>query len=1233
MGTLLALALPLLLATPSPQTGAHGLAEVDALIEIWMEEALPGWREPLGPAPSLEEVLAPLPADFVPVRERVPSPETATELERVAAERKATPEEDLEGRLALAREELRLLDAELGPGHPDTYEASDRVRELGTRRDLDADQRARLTDIRREYHEAVAAYRAGRHAEAISVLVAGLAEERELIGAESVTHWVLAQLTVMLYAGGHYHRAERVGDVALAMAVQRFGRMHPAVTTSLGNFGFVNIVLGRLDVAEELLAHSLACRRELYGDQGAEVALTLMQLVDLLFLRDDLERASSVCDRGIEILRERDERPEWLGILLMHRGILDWSRGDEARAHEHLLESVDLLREAHGGDNTELALALGNLSDVELGLGAHERSLELAGESFAMLLRLHGETHPTIGIAHRRRAAGFEYAGELNRAELEYRAAIRAAHQNGAAGPFDEARATQALSNLLVRRGDLEEALVWRERASERWRVALGRSRFVAKSLRDGAGLQAALGNTREAIAAQTESLELYAELVGADHPRTLLVRLDLARMLLAAGDVERARELVDAVLDLELEPGDGRDRREAFDRAHLLSARLRFQEGAHDAALREVNACLEGVEARVQSPHLQWSQALALAGAIHEARGELDRAEDRVAAALDQSLGLRTRVAGDERDRALYAETLTLAELSRRLVRLRILNGDPRGALEAAELGRERALLDLVHRAPLDLVELAQSREDLDPGELGALVEAEAAARRGLLDAEIDWSRLAQGTRVDEARAAAGEEGVLEARRAWRLAQGELEAGLEAVWPAARPLDAEAVIAAMREDELLLHYGLDGDGACLVAVFGGAEPEVLGYVLTRDAEEVTELRERVLLACASLRAGGVLDPGLLAEVAQSLIPAELWPRLLERERLVLVPDGFLHELPFELLPTPRGSWLEHGPRLVRSSSATLFARGRARGTLSRPSPPRAVVLGDARFGEEPVEVLATAAGTRSGAAASFTRARLFAGGLAPLPGSGVEARQVARRLERRGWGVELLLAEEAGEARLREAVRGAGLLHLATHGLAPSAASPYDAALALSTPERWSPGDDGFLTLEDLVRDWGGLLAACDLVVLSACDTQVGVPLGESRVALSWGFAFGGADSVLVSLWKVDDRATALLMDRFYANYCGDFDAPRQLRERRFEAGRPMPEDAALHEAKLWLARSDPAANRARLEELGYAAEGSASRDFPRPGADPSSRPTEASFDFRAPQFGSAFALHGQPD
>jgi CHAT domain-containing protein len=103
--------------------------------------------------------------------------------------------------------------------------------------------------------------------------------------------------------------------------------------------------------------------------------------------------------------------------------------------------------------------------------------------------------------------------------------------------------------------------------------------------------------------------------------------------------------------------------------------------------------------------------------------------------------------------------------------------------------------------------------------------------------------------------------------------------------------------------------------------------------------------------------------------------------------------------------------------------------------------------------------------------------------------------------------------------------------VHFATHGLLDSE-RPGLSALVLSMVDAQGKPQDGFLRANDIYN----LKLPAELVVLSACQTGLGKEIkGEGLVGLTRGFMYAGAARVVVSLWNVNDKATAELMTRFY--------------------------------------------------------------------------------------------------
>jgi hypothetical protein len=249
----------------------------------------------------------------------------------------------------------------------------------------------------------------------------------------------------------------------------------------------------------------------------------------------------------------------------------------------------------------------------------------------------------------------------------------------------------------------------------------------------------------------------------------------------------------------------------------------------------------------------------------------------------------------------------------------------------------------------------------------------------------------------------------------------------------------------------------------------------------------------------------------------------------------------------------------------------------------------------------------------------------------APLPGARSEVEALARLFQAAGRPARTLLAADATEPELdRLAGSGElgrfGFLHLATHGVidetVPSRSAVILSLTGLPDPLQQVLNDqpvfDGRLSVREIQRGWD---LRTELVTLSACETALGRNAeGEGFVGFTQALLISGARSVCLSLWKVDDKATALLMRRFYTNLLG----------ARPSLSQPMAKAEALREAKGWL-------RNLRVDEAGTAL-AALERGPVRPlaqasgTAPPSSRAADV-HPYARPYYWAAFVLAGDPD
>jgi len=248
--------------------------------------------------------------------------------------------------------------------------------------------------------------------------------------------------------------------------------------------------------------------------------------------------------------------------------------------------------------------------------------------------------------------------------------------------------------------------------------------------------------------------------------------------------------------------------------------------------------------------------------------------------------------------------------------------------------------------------------------------------------------------------------------------------------------------------------------------------------------------------------------------------------KLVNISKVIVVPDGNLHYLPFEALIIPTASsnnrFLTEDLQISYAPSASSLMNLKKRERDLNPSM-------DFLAFANPMYTFKKIPGKEKKADWIFREFCLEQGfNLSPLQYSGEEVKQIAKLIKREKR--KIYTGNEAKEEKVKRILLSDyRIVHFATHGLFDEKA-PQRSSIVLTLDE--DPQEDGFFQVREIYNS----KLNSDLVVLSACQTGKGkLEKGEGVSGLSRAFLYAGAQAVVVSLWNVNDKATSEFMGYFY--------------------------------------------------------------------------------------------------
>lgn len=857
-----------------------------------------------------------------------------------------------------------------------------------------------------------------------------------------------------------------------------------AEAKALSHIGLLYSYTGKKDLAHDELtkainvlgpvdANTNLIAKNIYGE-------ALSNLGELSYSKGDLVKSREQFDRALKFL-EGDRKGEARGHLFA--GYIAGTIGLREKAIAEISVALQLYRATN--DKSGEGLALNALSVAHAYNGKPDLAIELRRQAIEIFRGMGDRKSEALALNATGQA--YETLKDYATALSNYEKALKIFHDTGA---FDfEPGTVFKVAQMHRLMNHLDQALPLYERCLKLSRTA-GQQRTEANALIGIAIVYAAQGRNKEALQQYNAVLKFYER--TNDRPGQAVTLNGLGAFLLQNGKKVEAAEAFQRALPLS----------EAADTGTIIKTFCNF--------------------ARAE-----------------RALGHLDDALSLINRSLKKIEDLRTGVGSPDLRASYFSGVRENYELGidilTELDRERPGNGFAAEALLMSEKSRSRSLLDLIRESGADL------RHDAPKELIDREVELE-----GLMRSQAQYQMQLKGK--DPTEIAALEKQIVQFRSDYQQIQAQIREQHPRALSLAQfePLSLDEIQKELRQEDVLLEFSLGDQRSHLWMV----TRDSIQYFQLPDRKTIEDLSTEVYkFVTTRQQLDGQADIQSQIDEADQLFLQKA-PQLshmlfgqvatqLGSKRLLLVTEGKMQFVPFSALPVPGASNapLISDHEIVQLPSIATLRAIRATEKKNRDAADKvAAVIADPVFTRNDTRVqnssLVASAATNENRPESTRRAieNFQSGGPGRLTHSSEEADAIAEAAPR---GTTMIVKgfDATRETAMNAHIGEYQIVHFATHGILDSE-HPELSGMVLSMVDKNGVEKNGVMPLHDIYN----MDLSAELTVLSACQTALGKDIkGEGFVGLTHSFISAGSKSVVSSLWKVDDRATAALMEDMY--------------------------------------------------------------------------------------------------
>ena len=899
-----------------------------------------------------------------------------------------------------------------------------------------------------------------------------------------------------------YNKAIEIGIKATNILKYVFGEDHPKYANSLETLALSYSNSGDYNTAIEIEIQAMNIRKQVLGEKHPEYANSLGTLALFYYKLGDYSKALEIETQAMNIQKQvlGENHPDYAQSLNNLAGYYSYL-GDYRKAVDIGIQAVNIHKQLFGEKHFGYAFSLNNLASNYCKLGEYNNAIEIGTQVINIYKQMFGETNPNYAMALNNLSHYYFCLGNYSKAvEIGLQAMNIRKQTLGETHP-DYAMSLNNLASYYCKLGEYNKAIEFGTQASNLYKQTLGNKHpEYAQSLNNLSYYYCCLGNYSKAVEVGTMAMNIQKQTLGEKHPTYAGSLTTLATYLSKLGDYSKAVEIGTQAVNIYKQALGEEHPDYASSLSNLASYNYLYHN--YQEAYRLLSKSIR------TRKHIVLSMFKGATGRTRQTFWNKNNAD------FTYFPSFCLKAHDQERNGELYDYSALFTK----------------GLLLNAETNARDVVLESGDTALVKQFDALQSVRIM----LNKQYEKPIAERTLNCDSLENVAELMERELIKSSKA-----------------YGDFTRSLTITWKDVKNELADGDVAI----EFISTSFLDNDSVMYIALAlkkGYPEPKLIPLFEEKTLKELSN------------------DNPNDAQQLFHLVWNPLLSELEGTRNVYFSPSGALYNIGIENLPISAEERMSDRYNMYRLSSTRLLAL-HPHSTSER----KAALFGGLDYEMSPQDVASNnlknayhsefIAQNRDASADFMER-----GGFGALPFSLKEVKSASKLLEANGYECHLFEGKDGTEEAFKSlSGKKVKVMHLSTHGAfvpkkeakntkqknnfrfirfddAAPQAQEEDQSLTrsflvmaggnmLKNYDSIPEGiDDGILTAQEIAHTD---LRGCDLVVLSACETALGDITNEGVMGLQRGFKKAGANTILMSLWKVDDQASSLLLTKFYEN------------------------------------------------------------------------------------------------